>query len=116
MTGPVVKLMRACSFVLCSIVLLSFGAFVLEKTSGASKHQQEEVAQGAAAHSQSGPSRHGAVRSALDEASASVTSPFAGLLSGTSSEWASRGGKVVLAMIFYGFGLSFLARVLRVRV
>ncbi|HUB74583.1 MAG TPA: hypothetical protein VL979_11165 [Solirubrobacteraceae bacterium] len=116
MTGPIVKLMRVCSLVLCAIVLLSFGAFVLERTSGASQHQQEEVSQGAAAHSHEGSSRHSAVRNALDEASASVTSPFAGLLSGTSSEWASRGGKVVLALLLYGFGLGYLARVLRVRV
>ena len=52
----------------------------------------------------------------LDEASTELTSPFAGVVSGTHSEWASRGGKLVLALIIYGFGLGYLARVVRVRV
>jgi len=116
MADSLVKLMRVASFVLCAIVVLSFGAFVLEQTSGASKHQQEEVSQGPGTPSAHGSKHHSAVRNALDEASASVTSPFAGLVSGTSSEWASRGGKLVLTLLVYGFGLGYLARVLRVRV
>ncbi len=52
----------------------------------------------------------------IDEASEELTSPFAGLVSGSSSEWVIRGVKLLLALAVYGFGLSYLARVLRVRV
>ena len=44
-----------------------------------------------------------------------LTSPFKTITSGWSSEWLIRGVNVALALIFYGFGLAFLARVLRVR-
>ncbi len=47
----------------------------------------------------------------IDEASDVFTSPFAGIFSGSHSQWAIRG-----ALLLYGFGLGFLARVLRVRV
>ena len=56
------------------------------------------------------------MHSRLDEASEQLTSPFAGLVSGSSSEWVIRGVKLLLAFAVYGFGLSYLARVLRVRV
>lgn len=53
---------------------------------------------------------------AIDEASGQLTSPFSGIVSGSSSEWATRGAKLVLALLVYGFGLGYVARALRVRV
>jgi hypothetical protein len=38
------------------------------------------------------------------------------VLSGSSSEWATRATKLLLALLVYGFGLGFLARLLAVRV
>jgi hypothetical protein len=35
--------------------------------------------------------------------------------SGSSSQWAIRGVNVLLALIVYGFGVGFLARVIRIR-
>ena len=52
----------------------------------------------------------------IDEASDYFTSPFAGIVSGSSSEWVVRGVKLLLALLVYGFGLGYLARVIRVRV
>jgi hypothetical protein len=54
------------------------------------------------------------VRRAIDDAANTLTSPFSGLTSGSSSEWAVHLLKLVLTFAFYGFGLGFLARVLRV--
>ena len=113
MVSSIVKLMRIASFLICMIVILSFGAFVLEKTTSASNHQQALVGGEETTSSGSHPS---SVHRWLDEASTELTSPFAGVVSGTHSEWASRGGKLVLALIIYGFGLGYLARVVRVRV
>lgn len=95
------------------IVILSFAAFVIEKTGSASNHQQALVG---GAETSSTSSHPGSVHRWLDEASTDLTSPFAGVVSGTHSEWAARGGKLVLALIIYGFGLGYLARVVRVRV
>jgi hypothetical protein len=118
MTAWIVKLMRVASFALCAIVIASFGAFVLDQSSTASAHQAREVGAGPGGEGSSSNStaHEGTVHRYLDEASADLTSPFASAVSGTHSEWASRGGKLVLALAIYGFGLGYLARVLRVRV
>jgi hypothetical protein len=119
----IVKLLRLASFVICAIVILSFGAFVIEQSKGASEHQQEELTgkspasgKGSGAQGNGEGSRPGSVHKALDEASAELTSPFAGVVSGSSSEWVVRGVKLLLALAVYGFGFGYLARALRVRV
>jgi hypothetical protein len=118
----IVRLLRLASLIICLIVIASFATFVVHDTKDASKHQQESLATGPAASTSPTPAgtsstaREGSVRKALDEASNEFTSPFAGLVSGSSSEWAIRGVKLLLALVVYGFGLGYLARVLRVRV
>src|ERR1035438_7375059 len=113
MTNVVVRLLRIGSFVICLIVLASFAIFAVGQTDSASKHQQEAI---------NGPSTHVAVshessvHKAIDEASGELTSPFAGVVSSSSGEWAVRGVKLLIALVVYGFGLGYLARVLRVRV
>ncbi len=118
MASTIIKLLRLISFVICLIVIASFAAFAVVQTKSASGHQGEQAASptGEAKPVASGKSRHeGSVRKALDEASAELTSPFDGLIS-SSSEWATRGLKVLLTLVVYGFGLGYVARVLRVRV
>jgi predicted PurR-regulated permease PerM len=118
--ASIVRLLRFVSIGVCLIVVASFVTFAIEQTKTASGHQQEQLAtpaEAAATAAAGGkPASHeGSVHKALDEASAELTSPFAGVVSG-SSEWATRGVKLLLALIVYGFGLGYLARVLRVRV
>lgn len=117
MVSTFVKLLRVASLVICAIVIASFATFAVEQTKSASGHQQAElkgeVAPGSAV---STPTKEGSVHKTLDEAFNELTSPFASIVSGSSSEWAIRGVKLLLALLVYGFGLSYLARVLRVRV
>jgi hypothetical protein len=69
----------------------------------------------AGAHS-SGRSEHeSSARKRIDEASNALTSPFSAVVGSSSSEWSSRIANLLLALAVYGFGLGFLARVLRVR-
>ena len=119
MISTIVKLLRFASIVICLIVIASFAIFVVDQTSTASKHQAEAVRIGpsSVAGARSGSKSHeSTVHKAIDEASRELTSPFAGLVSGSSSEWVIRGVKLLLALVVYGFGLGFLARALRVRV
>jgi hypothetical protein len=131
--------------VICLIVGASFFVFAIDQTKSASAQQTEEVtarpavgtstgttttatattsattASGTASNasgndSPSAPKKENSVHKALDEASSSLTSPFAGVLASSDSEWATRGVKLLLALIVYGFGLGYLARMLRVRV
>src|SRR5271155_3889296 len=111
--SAIAKLLKVASFVICVIVVLSFGAFAIEQTKTGSEHQQKEVSGEVEPTKTSHP---GTVHRALDEVSSELTSPFAGVISGSSSEWLIRGVELLLALAVYGFGLGYLARVLRVRV
>lgn len=106
--------MRLASIVICLIVIASFAIFVVNQTSSASTHQQEAVS-GRVATRKGSSTHESSVHKAIDDASDELTSPFSGITSGSSSQWAIRGVNLLLALIVYGFGLGFLARVLRVR-
>jgi len=108
--------MRLASFVICLIVIASFAIFVVDQSKTASAHQTREIVSGPSVSSPKAGERPGGVHKAIDEASEQLTSPFAGIVWSTSSEWVIRGVKLLLALAVYGFGLSYLARVLRVRV
>ena len=107
---------------ICVIVIASFVVFAVDQTKSASGRQQEELAGGPpvtnTSQSATGAkaTHEGSVHKAIDEASGQLTSPFSGIVSGSSSEWATRGSKLLLALLVYGFGLGYLARALRVRV
>ena len=118
-------LLRVASMVICLTVLASFAIFAFDQTSSASTHQQEELngaaptaatSSGVAGSSGSAPAHKGAVHSAIDDASNTLTSPFSGITSGSSSQWATHGVNLLLSLVVYGFGLGFLARTIRVRV
>ncbi len=124
--SSIVQLLRFASIAICIIVVASFALFVIDQTKSASSHQTEEITGAAPVTASSGPGARGSpgtssahestLHKTIDEASEQLTSPFAGVVSGSSSEWVIRGVKLLLALAVYGFGLGYLARVLRVRV
>lgn len=102
---------------ICLIVVASFVIFATGQTKSASKQQTEAVSGNPSTSSSGTPPAHqSGLHKTIDEASNELTSPFAGVVSGSDSEWVIRGVKLLLALAVYGFGLSYLARVLRVRV
>lgn len=116
MLGPLTRLLRVASFVICLIVIGSFVVFAADQSQAASGHQREELGETLKAAGAGSTAKHeNSFHKALEEASSSLTSPFSGIVS-SSSEWATRGVKLLLALVFYGFGLGYLARLLRVRV
>jgi hypothetical protein len=118
--APFVRLLRLASLVICAIVIASFAVFAVDQTKSASNHQQEQINTGSSPSGSEGAakgrSHEGGFHKAIDDASSRLTSPFSGVLSGSSSEWATRATKLLLALLVYGFGLGFLARFLAVRV
>lgn len=116
-TSSLTTLMRLASRVICLIVIAWFVVFVVNQTSTASTRQQNELAEGSApATSASGAKHESTLHRTLNETADALTSPFAGVVSGSSSEWTIHIVKTLLALLVYGFGLAFLARFLRVRV
>ena len=113
MASGIVRVLRLASLGICLIVIASFLTFAVSQTKSGSVHQQEELGVNVKGGGQQ--SNEGSVRKTLDEVSNELTSPFAGVVSGSSSEWATRGVKLILALLVYGFGLGFLARMIRIR-
>jgi hypothetical protein len=116
MANAIFRVLRLASIAICLIVIASFAVFAIDQTKEGSAHQQQElgstpVTTGAT----TGVGHEGSVHKVLTEASNKLTSPFTGIVS-SSSEWASRGIKLVFALLVYGFGLGYIARVVRVRV
>ncbi len=120
MLSPLAGILRLASLALCLVVTASFVLFVVNRTSSASRHQQQELSGEPAASGGSGPATEGAassgsLRHTIDEVAKAVTSPFSGVTSGSSSQWVIRGVGLLLALLVYGVGLGFLVRVLRLR-
>jgi hypothetical protein len=118
MANTTFKAMRLTSVVICLIVVASFLVFAVNRTSEGSANQQVELGNASAATTAKaeGASRNkeGTLHKTLTDASNGLTSPFSGVIS-SNSEWATRGVKLLLALLVYGFGLGFLARMVRVR-
>ena len=130
--------LRLASIAACLIAIASFALFAVNQTNSASAHQQDVLSgevpltspetataqptstqpAGSAQPRGSAPStkREGTAHRVIDEASNAITSPFAGVTSGWSSQWTIRGVKLLLVLAVYGFGLGFVARVVRARV
>ena len=119
-SGLLPGLLRVASRVICLIVILSFALFVVDQTGKASEKQQNEISSGVAQSNNSSSSsakpKHNAIRKAIDKATAELESPFAGVTSGWSSQWAIEIVRTLIALAIYGFALGFLARFLKVQV
>lgn len=102
------------SRIVCLIVIAWFVVFVADQSTQAAKQQVDKLGsnlrQPAPEHK-----KQSSARKALDEAAKAITSPFAGLTS-HSSAWLSHGADTLLALLIYGFGVGFLARLVRLRV
>jgi hypothetical protein len=116
-------LLRTVAVVTSAIVLVSFGLFAYDETRDASNETVAAIA-GLEATRSADPSAgaerarekaHGSVHEAIDDADDVLVKPFASIADGSSSAWARRGVPTLLALLVYGFGLSFLARFARGR-
>ena len=111
------KLLRIASVAICALVAVSFLIFAADQTKSASASQQAELRTGpeVAAAGPGAKSHENGFHKAIDDAASTFTSPFAGIVSAAQSEWANQAVKLLLALLVYGFGLGYLARVIRVR-
>jgi len=123
MLSSISRLLRLASVVICLAVIASFAIFAVQQTSSQANSAQEQLSGGAvtaaapvgseAAKTQT---KHiSGLQATIEAASSELTSPFSAVTAGSNSEWAVRAVDLVLALIVYGFGLGYLARVLVVR-
>jgi hypothetical protein len=117
MISLLARLLRLVSIGICLIAFASFLTFAVDQTGSASNHQQAKVNEAAPAgtvttDSQSKPKHESALHEAIDKAFSTLASPFSGVTSGSSSKWTIQIVDTLLVLFVYGFGLSFLARLL----
>lgn len=114
------RLLRLASIVICLIALASFAVFALDQSGNASEHQQAEVRAAEPAGTQttsgqsSSPKHESTLHKDLDKAFSTVSSPFSGVTSGSKSQWTIHIVNTLLVLLVYGFGLGFIARIMRV--
>jgi hypothetical protein len=111
------RILRLASIVICLITLASFAAFAIDQTRGASHHQRAKVAEAGPGGSGDGATSSKApppstIHKAVDSAFSTFSSPFSSITSGSSSQWTIHIVDTLLVLFVYGFGLSFLARLL----
>jgi hypothetical protein len=111
------RLLRLASIAICAIAILWFASFALDQSKAASSHQQAEVAAAESAPSVGTTAKKpSASREALDKAFSALSSPFSSVTSGSTSAWTIHIVDTLLVLGVYGFGLAFLARLLRLNV
>ena len=116
-------LVRTVALLASAIVLVSFGLFATDETRDASNKTVAAIAgldatrsaDPTASEERARERAHGTVHEAIDDADDVLVKPFASIADGSSSSWVRRGVPTLLALLVYGFGLSFLARYARGR-
>jgi hypothetical protein len=115
------SLLRTVAIVASAIALVSWALFGIDETRGASDLSQREIAGQVAvrtadptpAQERAREAMHSSAREVIDDANHVLVAPFAGLVDGSNSQWVRRTFPMLLALLLYGFGLSFLARFTR---
>lgn len=116
------RILRLASIVICLIALASFITFALDEAGKGSSRQQAEVnaaAPGTAttgSSASSGSKKESGLHEAIDKAFSTLSSPFSGITAGSTSQWTIHIVDTLLVLLVYGFGLSFLARLLPGRI
>jgi hypothetical protein len=130
--GAVVSSLLRIASLLCSAVLvLSFAAFAADQAGAGSKQTVARIASADSGEDTVGgpnldqPSpnaaterlrekRHGALRERLDDADDALVAPFKGA-SSSGSIWTQRAIAALLALLVFGVGLHYLARLAALR-
>ena len=114
-------LIRFVSVVTSLIVIASFVLFAIDESNAATSASTRAIA-GASSAPDPTPTQeavreraHSKPREAIDDANDVLVKPFAWAADGSSSRWVRKGVPALIALPVYGFVLSFLARMVRVR-
>jgi hypothetical protein len=109
-------LVRVASWTACVIVLIAFILFATHQANDAATLQAADLgsASAAAAHTKAIDARPSTIRQGITDASNTLTSPFHNVF-GTSNQWGMHVSQLLIAILLYGFGVSYLARAVLLR-
>ena len=114
MYAALARLLRLGSVVASFVLIASFGMFASDQLGGASRQQQAEIASGTWTPPPTAAAHHSGLRGTIDRADAKLKSPFSGLVATSHSLWLTNGIETLVALVLFGFGLGWLARVIRI--
>jgi len=106
-------LVRVASLVACLIVASSFVLFATHQADTGTGDQIAALGN-TAPQVQNAADKPSAVRQHITSVSNTLTSPFSNVL-GFNNPWPEHISQLVLALLLYGFGVSFLVRMVRMR-
>lgn len=114
---------RLAAILLSLVVALGFVLFAVDETREASNRTTAEIRGDRATRSADPTPReerdreaaHSGPRELVDDANDVLLAPFAGLVADDANVWARRSVPALVALLVYGLGLGFLARIARVR-
>lgn len=105
-------LLRLASTAASVLVVVGFALFAADETREGSSQTVARIAEaagGAEAAEREREARNGGLRELIDDGNDLLLDPFAGIVSGSGSEWTRRGVSAVLAFLVYGLLLRLLA-------
>lgn len=119
LVSVVERAIRAVAIIASAIVLISFALFAIDQFRATSEREQNQLAQRDAADPSTAQERqrerkHSGVRETIDDADDFLLSPFTGIVEG-GGRWGTRVAPTLFALLIFGLGLGFLARVMRGR-
>lgn len=110
------RALRLAAIAISLIAVAWFVSFAVDQSSSASYHQQAEVNAAATPGTTTAPTppsnKESGLHETVDKAFSTFSSPFAGV-TGSSSAWLNHIVEALLVLAVYGFGLGFVARLLR---
>ncbi len=112
--------LRILAVVLTLVVAASFTLFAIDDFGRASNASRDRIAGNARPdpipRDERGREAHNSqAREFIDDANDLLLRPFDGVVTNSRSRWAQRGIPALLGLLFYGFGLGYLARYARGR-
>jgi hypothetical protein len=110
------RLLSFAAVACCGLVVASFALFAAGQAAAGSAHQVQAVGgapiAAASAPAAPAPRREAQPRRFIDGAAALLRSPFAGVVQ-SDSAWVNEALPSALALLAYGFGLGYVARLAR---
>jgi hypothetical protein len=115
------RILRLVAITTSLLVVGGWGLFAIDESRAASEQSAAEsaglaavrVPDPTAAQERAREKLHGGPRELVDDANDILLAPFAPLVDGSHSEWIRRTAPALAALLVYGFGLGFLARLSR---
>ncbi len=105
--------MRFASLIACLIVITAFLLFATNQAGTATTHLVNNSGTSVTIQGPK-PAKPGSVRQTVTNASNTLTSPFQNVL-GSTNTWVLHTSQLLLALLIYGFGVSFALRFVQMR-